>query len=73
MRCTGIQRQLCLSLRSPPTEIVKSVAPGSVDAIVAIGGDGTMHEVLQVRRAGINYVCMPSPAPCCVHAPCRLF
>jgi sphingosine kinase len=29
------------------TEIVKAVAPGSVDCIVAIGGDGTMYEVLQ--------------------------
>lgn len=34
----------CLS----PAEIVKGVKPGSVDGIVAIGGDGTMHEVLQV-------------------------
>lgn len=27
---------------------MKGVKPGSVDGIVAIGGDGTMHEVLQV-------------------------
>lgn len=33
-------------------ELVKGVAPGSVDAIVAIGGDGTMHETLQARRLG---------------------
>jgi 6-phosphofructokinase len=32
-----------------PAELLQQVAPGSVDAIVAIGGDGTMHEVLQVE------------------------
>lgn len=30
-------------------ELLQQMAPGSVDAVVAIGGDGTMHEVLQVR------------------------
>ena len=35
------------------------MAPGSVDAIVAIGGDGTMHEVLQVgRQAGLPHLRM---------------
>lgn len=29
-------------------ELVQQVAPGSFDVIVAIGGDGTTHEVLQV-------------------------
>lgn len=31
-------------------ELVQRVAPNSFDAIVAIGGDGTTHEVLQARR-----------------------
>ncbi|EFN55392.1 hypothetical protein CHLNCDRAFT_134482 [Chlorella variabilis] len=29
------------------TELVRQVEPGSVDAVVAIGGDGTMYEALQ--------------------------
>ena len=33
----------------PPAELVRAVAPGAFDAVVAIGGDGTMFEVLQVR------------------------
>ena len=33
-----------------PAELLRQVAPDSVDAVVAIGGDGTMHEVLQVGR-----------------------
>lgn len=47
--CMGAATSALPSLPPPVTcaEMVRGVAPGSVDAIVAIGGDGTMHEVLQ--------------------------
>ena len=54
------------------TEIVQQVTPGSVDVIAAIGGDGTMFEVLQVgRRAGragglLLLVCSLAALPLCM-------
>ncbi|PSC69971.1 Sphingosine kinase 1 [Micractinium conductrix] len=44
--------------RGHATELVLAAAPGSVDAIVAIGGDGATHEVLQGILARPDWAAM---------------
>jgi hypothetical protein len=63
--CRGLVppfRLLCPSLLCP-AELLQHAAPGSVDAIVAIGGDGTMHEVLQVRRVALLHYILGVDCP----------
>lgn len=45
LKCTVIETQY----RGHATEIVNGLHPSSCDAIIGVGGDGTIFEILQVQ------------------------